>query len=216
MNRKRHTYDHMSSMFITLHMLLVCLYPNHKSPYHRKLNRMSIPTSLRSSKNKRRKWCLSWLLSPAILAVPFLLTAGCGDGRPNRVAVSGKVLIDGKPMEYGIIQVLPAGHRAATGTIQPDGSFTLGCYEKDDGCVTGTHPVRVDGREPLGLTKTKWHAPKHFAFPGTSRVNVTIDAPTDELVVELSSGGEKAFTPFVEVLASGISDEQMEEYDQPY
>lgn len=177
---------------------------------------MDIPMALTEAIHERRKGRHSRLLLSAILALPLLLTTGCGDGRPKRVEVSGKVLVDGKPMQYGIIQVLPPGHRAATGTIQPDGSFTLGCYEKDDGCVPGTHPVRVDGREPLGLTKTKWHAPKHFAFPGTSRVNVTIDAPTEELVVELSSGSKKPFEPFVEVLASGISDEQMKEYDQPY
>jgi hypothetical protein len=152
----------------------------------------------------------------ARLALLLVLLAGCSDGRPERVKVSGKVIIDGKPMEYGIVQVLPVGNRAATGKVESDGSFTLGCFSADDGCVPGTHAVRIDGRQPMGLTKVKWFAPKRFAFPGTAQTTVTITEPTEELLIELESGGKRPFEPFVEILARGISEEEMRKADNPF
>jgi hypothetical protein len=142
-----------------------------------------------------------------------LQCCGCGDGRPKRYEVSGKVLIDGQPMQYGVIQVLPEGSRPAAGTIQEDGTFTLGSFSADDGCVPGAHMVAIDGRKSLGPTKVKWFAPKKFAYANTSGVTVTIDKPTDELVIELDSGGRKPFEPFVEVIARGVTDEQIKKGD---
>ncbi len=46
-------------------------------------------------------------LLSAIAAVAILLS-GCGDSHPKRVPVSGRVLIDGKPVETGYIQLVPA------------------------------------------------------------------------------------------------------------
>lgn len=158
------------------------------------------------------------LVTGLVLTVTLALGAstGCSDGRPERVKVSGRVLIDGKPMQYGIIQVLPQGNRASTGTIKEDGTFTLGCFEAEDGCIPGTHPIRVDGRQPMGLTKVKWFAPKRFANPGTAATEVTITEATDDLVIELQSGSSKAFEPYVEVLARGVTDEQIKAGDTAF
>lgn len=156
---------------------------------------------------------------PLLVAAALLglfASTGCGDGRPKRVAVSGKVLIDGKPMEYGIIQVMPKDNRASTSTIAEDGSFTLGCFASDDGCVLGEHPVRIDGRKPMGLTKVKWYAPKRFAFTATSGLSVSIEEPTNDLLIELQTGESKPFTPFVEVIARGVTDEEIRKADTPF
>ena len=39
----------------------------------------------------------------------FAVAVGCGDGRPARVAVAGRVLIDGKPVERGYVRFVPRG-----------------------------------------------------------------------------------------------------------
>jgi len=122
-------------------------------------------------------------------------TVGCGDGRPRRVPVSGQVLIDGQPLTYGYVRVIPIDARPATAQIGPDGRFMLKTFEDGDGAVLGTHPVTVSANEYLSETSQRWHAPKKYADPGTSGLTATIDGPTDSLVINLTWDGGK---PFVE------------------
>ena len=129
----------------------------------------------------------------------LLALCGCGEGRPDRVPVSGKVLIDGQPLSRGYIRIVPSDARASTGEIGPDGRFTLGCFEKADGCVVGTHPISVYAAEPLSASSQRWLAPKKYADPATSGLTAEIKEPTDSLVIELSWDGGK---PFVERLGS--------------
>ena len=123
------------------------------------------------------------------------LVAGCGDGRPKRVRVSGRVTIDGKPLTSGNIRVVPAEERVATGTIGPDGRFTLGTFDKDDGCVLGTHPIAVIAVRRLNSSSVEHLVPKKYGEYTTSGKTVTIDGPKDDLQIELSWEGGK---PFIE------------------
>jgi hypothetical protein len=116
--------------------------------------------------------------------------AGCGDSGPKIVPASGIVLIDGQPLTYGHIQVLPDGWRPASAKIGPDGRFTLTTTVTGDGCAMGTHPVAILASESITPENTKWHAPKHYADAKTSTLTVTINGPTTDLKVELSSGGK--------------------------
>src|SRR4051794_33179196 len=80
-----------------------------------------------------------------VLLVIFLAgLIGCGDGRPTRVAVSGRVTIDGAPLGRGSIKFVPEHGRPSAGTIEPDGRFTLTCYDGKDGALPGTHRVQID------------------------------------------------------------------------
>jgi hypothetical protein len=117
--------------------------------------------------------------------------AGCGDGGPKIVPVSGKVLIDGQPLGYGYVQVLAEGWRPATSKIGPDGRFVLTTSTEGDGCAVGTHPVVVLAGEPISEEKMKWHAPEKYTKPD-SGLTVTITGPTNDLVIELSSAGAKS------------------------
>lgn len=132
----------------------------------------------------------------AILALGGCLLSclpGCGDGRPRRVRVSGQVLIDGEPLTVGNIRFVPSDARAATGSIGPHGRFTLTTFEKDDGCVPGTHPVVVTAFETISAGAIRWMAPPKYRDLDTSDLSVTIDKPTDSLVIELRWDGGKPF-----------------------
>jgi len=143
---------------------------------------------------RRHRPC--WRVGPVtVLALLLATVAGCDDGRPERVAVSGQVLIDGKPLTRGFVRFVPTGARPASGEIAPDGRFTLMTFEPGDGAVTGTHAVSVIAVEQLNDTTRRWHAPKKYADPKTSRLTTTIDGPTDSLLIELTWDGGK---PFVE------------------
>jgi hypothetical protein len=134
-------------------------------------------------------------------ALSFFL-AGCGDGRPKRVPVSGRVTIDGKPLEVGYVQLVPPEDRPATGNIGPDGRFTLTTFEPNDGCVLGTHGVVVIANKALSPTSMKWFAPKKYMSVPTSGLTAEITGPRDDLEFKLSWEGGK---PFVETYqAEGV------------
>jgi hypothetical protein len=73
------------------------------------------------------------------------LVAGCGGPkRPQTVAVSGTVTLDGKPVEGATVGFIPeGGGRPATGTTDASGAFTLTTFEPGDGAVVGKHSVTV-------------------------------------------------------------------------
>jgi hypothetical protein len=119
--------------------------------------------------------------------------AGCSDGRPERIPVSGQVLIDGQPLEHGFVQVIPANDRAATGKLGPHGRFQLTTFETNDGCVPGTHPVAVIANESIDPQSQRWHAPKSYMNPDVSLLVVDVKEATDSLKIELTWDGEKSF-----------------------
>jgi hypothetical protein len=122
---------------------------------------------------------------------------GCGDGRPERLPVSGQVLIDGQPLTYGYIRFVPEGARPSGGKLDEQGRFTLSCYGENDGIIPGVHRVEVDASESISSKKIKWHTPKKYFRYTTSGLEQTITEPTDSLVIELTWDGGK---PFVERL----------------
>lgn len=122
------------------------------------------------------------------------LSISCNKGT-KIVPVSGQVLIDGQPLTHGFVQVQPAGYRAASAKIGPDGRFTLTTHDNNDGCAVGTHPVAIIGLETLGPSSQKWHAPKEYSVAETSGLTVNITGPTNDLKIELTWNGGK---PFIE------------------
>jgi hypothetical protein len=122
-----------------------------------------------------------------------LLGTGCGRGRPTRVPVSGQVLIDGKPLAYGSIMLVPQDARPSSGRLDDHGHFTLTCYDGQDGAVLGHHAVRIVAAKSLGEDVTQWFAPKKYADHRTSGLEIDIDGPTDSLCVKLTWAGSAPF-----------------------
>lgn len=132
------------------------------------------------------------------LAVTLLVVPGCGTKGPRPVPVAGVVTIDGKPLAGGFIRVVPDAGRPSSSTIDKVGRFTLGCFTKDDGCLTGTHKVEVSASENISETAKKWLAPKKYASAYSSGLTVTIDKATDALKVDLTWAGSPQNAPFIE------------------
>lgn len=77
---------------------------------------------------------------------------GCGDddGLGKRYKVSGKVTYKGAPLTKGSVNFWPddvAKGQAATGTIQPDGSYTLGTRGTDDGALAGKYKISITSND---------------------------------------------------------------------
>jgi hypothetical protein len=136
-----------------------------------------------------------WRKRAAFACAPLViaLVAGCGDGRPTRVPVSGQVLIDGQPLAEGYLRVHPAVNRAATAQIGPDGRFTLSTYDFGDGCVVGQHLVTVTGSKWINRQTVRWFAPKKYASGAKSGLTIDVSGPTDSAVIQLSWEGGKPF-----------------------
>jgi hypothetical protein len=130
-----------------------------------------------------------------LVGLAWVSLAGCSDGRPARVPVSGRVLIDGQPLKYGQIQFIPDNARLSGGRIDAEGRFTLSCFEQDDGVVLGLHRVTVTAGEFVSASKTRWHAPKKYIDPARSGLTQQISGPKDDLIINISWDGGK---PFVE------------------
>ena len=141
-----------------------------------------------ASRSQKRSW-----FGLAISLVTLIMLVGCSDGRPTRVPVSGKVLIDGKPLTQGIVQFVPEGARPAAGKLDQDGRFVLTCYDGDDGVVVGTHRVMISAKEMISESKVKWLAPPKYADFRNSELSFEITEPTDDLTIELTWDGGKPF-----------------------
>ena len=134
--------------------------------------------------------CLVMVVSA--LVVPM---QGCGDGLPDRVPVSGIVMIDGVPLADCALLFVPMTGRASRGRTNDEGRFTLNCYDKNDGALRGTHRVAAMAAEEINGNTIEWNAPKKYASHSTSGLTFAIDEPVDDLKVELTWDGGK---PFIE------------------
>jgi hypothetical protein len=130
------------------------------------------------------------------LILSIFVIAGCGDGRPQRVPVSGQVRIDGQPLKSGGIRFFPDDGRPSAGTISADGRFSLSTFEPNDGCTLGNHHVAVISVEEVNSNTRRWNVPKGYASPSTSKITQQVDGPTDSLVIDLTWGREKG--PIIE------------------
>jgi hypothetical protein len=113
--------------------------------------------------------------TPIIAAA--LLIVGCGGSEPRLVPVAGKVMIDGKPLAYGTITVVPTNGRPAYGQIGEDGSFSLTTRSLNDGCIAGEHKLEITARRIISAGAQEWLAPKRYASAETSGLTLIVDKP---------------------------------------
>jgi hypothetical protein len=142
--------------------------------------------------------CSRFLFIAGLLAT----FAGCGDGRPTRVPVSGVVLLDGAPLSRGSIKFVPMQGRPSYGEIGADGHFTLTCYDGQDGAVLGKHRVQIDANRAISEKKAEIFSPIHYADFRTSGIEVEITKAVDDLKIELTWGKEKK-GPYIQSLYGG-------------
>jgi hypothetical protein len=127
------------------------------------------------------------------LCIFAVALSGCRDSRPQRFAVSGHVYIDGKPLTYGTVTLVPKDARPSSGKLDGQGHFSLTCFGSQDGAVRGRHAVRVIAGKSMGGSSVRWYAPKKYADAKTSGLEVDIDGPTDSLRIDLTWAGQAAF-----------------------
>jgi hypothetical protein len=137
------------------------------------------------------------VFSSLLLALFLLSLNGCGDNLPKRVPVSGHVFFDGKPLETGGIGFMTPGQRSSHGELGPGGKFTVSTFSENDGLMPGKHTVVVCAKEDINANSMKWYAPKKYADPQTSGLEIDITGPTSDLKIDLKSEPGKKY-PLIE------------------
>jgi hypothetical protein len=138
--------------------------------------------------------------SGSALALVLLAASGCGDGRPTRVPVSGRVLIDGQPLKFGVVDFVPEGGRSSSGILDSSGHFSLSCFTENDGAIVGKHQIQVHAEEVINDTTARIHAPKKYGYLQTSGLSDEIKEPTDSIVINLTWKGNVPDKPYTENL----------------
>lgn len=133
-----------------------------------------------------------------LLSILFVSLAGCGKSAPERVLVSGQVLIDDKPLTMGFVRILPDNARPSTGQIDANGRFTLEAKKDTPGVPLGEHPVEIIAIEVLNAGSQRRHVPPIYEDHAASKLKVKIDGPTENLVIKLTWEGSGKKGPFVE------------------
>jgi len=92
----------------------------------------------------RRRACLipSQFLTTIACASLIISATGCNRG-PELAAVTGKVLYNGQPLQFGSVTFQPTRGQPARGEIQSDGTFELSTFSLGDGAVVGSHKVKI-------------------------------------------------------------------------
>jgi|694.fasta_scaffold80962_4 hypothetical protein len=127
------------------------------------------------------------------IAVVFGLApvfVGCGPPSPY-VRVQGTVMIDGKPLESGIVQFHPPAGQVAAGEIGPGGAFTLTTRSPGDGVLPGTYQATVTAESADPAQQSL--IPLRYTRAGSSGLSVTIFPDSKAPVkLELVSDGPAA------------------------
>lgn len=125
--------------------------------------------------------------------------SGCGDGRPARVPITGRVTIEGQSLNYGSISFKPkAGGRAGGGAIEEGGVFSITMYTVNDGLPPGKYDVAISAIQPIDEDSQRWLAPQRYADFKTSGLFADINEEGNPLEFDLSWKGDRHSAPWVE------------------
>jgi hypothetical protein len=129
---------------------------------------------------------LTWAATVALAA------AGCGtssDGLP-REPISGKVQLDGRPLETGRITFTPVGGvEPVVSGVVVDGRFAL---ERADGPTPGPHRVDVWAKKPTGKKLRNPDQPGEFVDEMREAIPARYNLDS-QLKAEVKEGGSNHF-----------------------
>lgn len=138
-----------------------------------------------------------------VLGVTICVAGGCGSRRPATVSVTGRVLLDGKPVvEAAVIFEPEAGGMPARAITGADGSYTLTTFQPNDGAVAGRYRVgvlkmdstgiqadarRIESGEFSGTVEVRWELPVRYMAPETSGLSAEVSVPASTIDLLLTT-----------------------------
>jgi len=138
-------------------------------------------------------WTLRTFGSLAIAAA----LVGCGGGDSvDTGEVTGKVTMDGKPLEGAILTFIPESGRPSYAETDAEGMYELQYTRGQTGALIGTHTVQIstekqgdpDSDDPEDQKSRKEEVPAKYNVD--SELTVKVDPGSNEHNFELESEGE--------------------------
>jgi len=140
--------------------------------------------------------CVGCAVTGLLIAGLLAVIGGCGSDELPVAPVEGKVLYNGKPLEFGSVLFQPNVGPSGRGTIGPDGTFKLSTYGTEDGAVLGKHRIRIACFESQGPnappqdpnqepTLGKSLIPRKYTNADTSGLEVEVKKTNEPFVFEL-------------------------------
>lgn len=125
----------------------------------------------------------------------LLMVSGCGSSEPTgdivqTVPASGVLTWQDKPLEYYQVTLFPTDGRPAMGISDPEGKFTLGTNQQDDGAMAGSHQVSVTYVGPP--SENPEEGVMEFSSPPPPKVKIDskyFNAETSGLTVSVPEAG---------------------------
>jgi hypothetical protein len=135
---------------------------------------------------------MTWAAAVAVAVAAAVAAVGCdrgGDGLP-RESVSGKVTLDGRPLDRGEITFVPTGGDGPPvgGEIQ-DGTYAI---RRADGPVPGPHRVAIFSAKPTGKKIPDEADPSILYDERAETIPDRYNARSD-LAAEVKAGGGNTF-----------------------
>lgn len=125
----------------------------------------------------------------AALLSAALLSTGCSNS-PKLVPIEGQVTLDGQPVSYGYIRVIPAAGRTAFAELDEQGRFKL-MTDEAEGCPLGNHQVTINSAKSLSETQQRRYAPEKYETGLTTDLRIDVKEPNKDLKIELKGDGKR-------------------------
>lgn len=127
-----------------------------------------------------------------IIVLLFAAVLGCSQGDSlDRAPMRGTVTLDGKPVDHGMVALLPMeGTKApqGAGAIQKDGTYEIETAGKP-GAVVGRHKVIVQSREMLSPEEVRAMKVGRSLVPAQysnyDTTPLTVDVPGEGTVFDI-------------------------------
>jgi hypothetical protein len=124
----------------------------------------------------------------ALALVTAALLTGCDQG-PKLVPIEGQVTLDGQPLTYGYVRVIPANGRPAFGQLDDQGRFKL-MTDDEEGCPVGNHVVEVGSTKAISELEQRRYAPTKYESGITTDLKIDVKEPRKDVVIELKGDGK--------------------------
>jgi hypothetical protein len=159
-----------------------------------KMELSALPSPMSHSCLEQGRGTMSLSRPPRWVTVIWTLVilCSCQSGEHFDVAkVKGKVLCNGKPVPGGIVtfsvipkDANPISGKAASGEIQPDGTFVMSTFSIGDGAILGKHRVSAGTGDP----ENPW------PFKLSEPIEYEVIAGSHEIVIEVMPDGTGKIT----------------------
>ena len=153
---------------------------------------MAVATPHHCGQSMKKRSELAGLATAVLLAAGLALVAGCAP-RSDRLQVSGKVTLDGKPLDSGTIRLTSTGTEklSASGAMIEQGEFLI---PQEKGLPPGTYVIEISSPDPSAPLVVYPSAPGEPALPPTAPERIPAEYNSkSKHTVDVSKDGENHF-----------------------